>query len=120
MRIPSDRTLESWIRELIRADKMYRFYKTDEWLQLRSEILADHHYECERCEKMGKLSRATMVHHEYEVKDRPDLALTRWIEDAEGNKREIMHPLCSRCHNDEHGRTLAGNKPKRPITDEKW
>lgn len=136
MHVPTDRPLGSWIRELISADKLYLFYKSPEWLALRDEVMDDHHYECEKCERLGawekdsrgrwyrstrsRLRRAETVHHEHEVRKEPELALTRWELDAEGNKREVLHPLCNLCHNEEHDRTLKGNSPKPPITDERW
>lgn len=120
MHVPTDRPLASWIRELIATGKLYQFYKTDEWKALRAEVMADHHNECERCEAQGRLRRADTVHHEHEVRREPELALTRWEVDAAGVKREVLHPLCNQCHNDVHGRTLKGNKPKPPITTERW
>lgn len=121
MHVPTNISLGEWIRQLIRDNKLYLFYKTPEWLALRDEIMADHHYECEDCAEKGKLTRADMVHHEYEVREYPDMALTRYVEDAEGERREVMHPLCNQCHNDRHGRTLKGNAAKRPpVTTERW
>lgn len=135
MHVPTDRPLASWIRELISAGKLYLFYKSPEWLALRNEVMEDHHWECEKCARLGAwekaggswrrservfLRRAETVHHEHEVRKRPELALTRWEEDAAGNRRELLHPICNLCHNEEHERTLKGNKPKPPITTERW
>ena len=120
MHVPTDRPLASWIRELISAGKLYLFYKSPEWLALRDDVLADHHYECERCEEEGKLSRADTVHHEYEVKKHPEMALTRWVDEPDGTRREVLHPICNQHHNDEHGRTLKGNTPKPQLNEEKW
>lgn len=121
MHVPLNKPLAAWIYELIEADKLYRFYKTEEWLDLRAEVLADHHGECERCEREGRLSRADTVHHEFEVRQFPSLALTRYVLDTEsGSKREVLHPLCNQCHNDVHGRTLKGNTPKPHLNDERW
>lgn len=136
MRVPTDRSLAEWIQELMRTNRMYRFYKTMEWLTLKGEVMEDHHWECSKCSELGAwvqdsrgrwlrsatkfLRRAEMVHHEYEVRDHPHMALTRYVTDAEGNRREVLHPLCNLCHNEEHGRTLTGNAPKPPITKERW
>ena len=124
MRIPTSTTLTNWIYELIRVDKLYKFYKTNEWLNLRDEVMRDHHYECVRCEQLGAwskeggrlhrsnhayLARAATVHHEYEVRRYPSLALTRYIDTPEG-RREVLHPLCNTCHNEIHGRLLLGQK----------
>ena len=45
MRVPLDRSLASWIRELQEQGRLYRFYKTKEWLQLKNEVMEDHHFE---------------------------------------------------------------------------
>lgn len=136
MRVPSDRTLSDWIYELIRTNKLYQFYKTCEWLSLRDEIMEDHHYECERCEELGAweregrgrwyrserhhLRKAETVHHEFEVRDHPSMALTRWVTGANGERREVLHPLCNLCHNEIHGRYLKGNTSKPQLNEERW
>ena len=120
MHVPRDRRLADWIGELIRSGKLYLFYKSPEWLALRNEVMTDHHFECERCEEQGKLTRADTVHHEYEVRKHPSMALTRYTEQPDGTRREVLHPLCNQCHNEVHGRTLKGNPPKQQMNEEKW
>lgn len=124
MRVPQDRSLASWIRELVKTDKLYRFYKTDEWRCLRDSVMADAHGECEWCrEKEGPPVRATCVHHAMEVKDRPELALSRCYTDADGIVRRNLWAICDACHNRAHGR-FQGSRKKRgrekPLTDERW
>lgn len=121
MRVPNDKRLEDWIRELIKANKLYKFYKTRDWLNLKQAVMEDHHFECKRCNEVGRLRIATTVHHEFEVRKYPRMALTRYVYDSDGDKREVLHPLCNQCHNDVHGRTLKGNtRRKPPITVERW
>lgn len=120
MHVPTDRSLEAWLRELMGQHKLYLFYKSPEWRQLRAEVMADHHNECERCREQGRLTMADTVHHEHEVRKRPDMALTRWITEPDGTRREVLHPLCNQCHNDVHGRTLKGNAPKPQLNAERW
>lgn len=120
MRVPTDISLREWIIELMRDGRMYRFYKTEDWLHLRAQVMADHHYECERCEERGRYSRADTVHHEYEVKRFPHMALTRWVDEPDGTRREVLHPLCNDCHNEVHDRRLKGNAPKPKINEERW
>lgn len=109
MHVPEHASLASWIRELIADGRLYRFYKTREWLDLRSDVLADHNNECERCAERGAYSRAQTVHHEFDVKDHPSMALTRYVEGVDGAMREVLHPLCNRCHNEVHGRVCSGS-----------
>ena len=108
MRAPTDRSLASWIRELLDAGQIVRFYKCDEWLALRAEVLRDHHWECAECAKAGKYRRARVVHHVHEVRDRPDLALTRWVREPDGTTTENLLPLCQEHHEEAHGRAFAG------------
>ena len=75
--IPTDITLSRYIRELIQTDKLYKFYKSKEWIELRQDVLQEHHYECQVCSERGRYTRADCVHHINEVKNRPDLALQR-------------------------------------------
>lgn len=115
----SGRALAEWLPELEREGRLYLFYKTPEWRALRAEVMADHHGECERCAARGRLSRADTVHHEYEVRRFPGMALTRWVGEGEA-RREVLHPLCNDCHNEAHGRKLSGGKRKPQLNAEKW
>lgn len=124
MRVPKDRSLASWIRELIKGGRLYRFYKTDEWMSLRAAVMAGAHGECEWCrEKAGPPVRATCVHHVNEVKDRPELALSLLYTDADGIVRRNLWAICEACHNKAHGRFQGPRKKRcdeRPLTDERW
>lgn len=120
MRIPKGTSLSSWIRELEREGKLYRFYKTREWLELRESVLRDNHNECIRCKgkEPAVYTRAVHVHHVNEVKDRPELALSRTYRDAEGVKPNLL-PLCRVCHNAAHGRfSKAEDRPQ--LNEERW
>lgn len=108
MHCPSDRSLESWIRELIAEGRLYRFYKSEEFQELRAQVLRDHHNECAECAKRGKYRRAKVVHHVHEVRDRPDLALSMYYRDADGTVKPNLVPLCQECHERAHGRAYAG------------
>lgn len=134
MRVPDSMPLREWIIQLMHSGKMYLFYKTPEWLTLRAQVMADHHNECERCAELGAwtkqglasvrsttnfYARADTVHHEFEVKKFPHMALTRWVDEPDG-RREVLHPLCNECHNEVHDRKLKGNKPRAPINEERW
>lgn len=92
------------IRQLIADNKLYVFYKSREWIELRNEVLREHHYECAHCLQQGRYTRAYMVHHVNEVRKRPDMALTKTYVDSEGQEHKNLVPLCFACHEAEHDR----------------
>ena len=123
-RIPDDISLAAWIRQLIENDRIYQFYKSEEWIRLRNEVLRDAHYECQHCAANGRYERAVMVHHVNEVRKRPDLALTRSFVDPV-TKKEIVNliALCNSCHERVHDRcgNLRGqNGDERFVNEERW
>jgi 5-methylcytosine-specific restriction endonuclease McrA len=122
MQVPLDRSLASWIRELEKEDKLYKFYKTQDWQMLRNEVLEEAHYECEKCRERGLYSRAKLVHHKNEVRDRPDLALSKYYTDEEGTTKKNLLALCQNCHEEEHERAYIGqtNSPKGFTNEERW
>lgn len=123
-RIPSDVPLATWIRQLIAEDKIYQFYKSDEWIRLRDEVLRDAHYECQECLKNGIYKRAEMVHHVNEVRKRPDLALTReFVDQITGEKLINLIALCNPCHEREHdrcGNFRRQNGREQFRNEERW
>lgn len=116
--------LARWIRSLIKENKLYRFYQTEDWKRLRDAVLMDAHYECEDCVKRGKYSRATLVHHEMEVKKRPDLALSKFYRDARGNLKKNLWALCFACHERRHDRAWSGQgearNEEKQLNEERW
>lgn len=117
-------SLAIWIRQLIHEDKLYKFYKTKDWLALRDEVMRENHYECAHCAEQGRYTRAVMVHHINEVKKRPDLALTKEYDDPiTGERKRNLIPLCFACHEEEHDR-FAGFKNERAAdrytNEERW
>uniref|UniRef100_UPI0035C8D201 HNH endonuclease n=1 Tax=Bacillus sp. Xin1 TaxID=2740676 RepID=UPI0035C8D201 len=44
--------------QLIREDKLMKFYKSKEWRQLRLKALKRDNYECQRCKSKGKYKPA--------------------------------------------------------------
>lgn len=113
MKRPHDISLATWIRRLIKEGRLYRFYKCDEWLELKYRVMEDAHYECEDCAAKGRYTRAYCVHHDQEVRQRPELALSRnWI-DAQGNVHKNLWALCYECHERRHGRMYAGSNGRK-------
>ena len=56
LRIPRDVPLRVYIKRLIDADEVEKFYQTDEWKELKEEVLRDFHNECQECLKLGRVS----------------------------------------------------------------
>ena len=120
MRVPDDKSLESYIRELIKEDKVEQFYQTDDWKELREQVLEDNHYECAKCIEKGKYTRAECVHHINEVRVRPALALSKYYIDEEGNKLLNLIPLCNTCHNIIHDKLGNWQRKDKFFNEEKW
>lgn len=111
---------ERWIRELIAEGQEVKFYKCRAWRELRNRVLERYHYECQECLKVGKVTRAKVVHHVNELKHRPDLALSEFYIDSEtGERKENLLPLCIDCHNIAHDRVCA-NEYRTQLNTEKW
>ena len=124
-RIPDDISLASWIRQLIKVDALWKFYKSDNWIELKDSVMRDAHYECQHCLKKGIYKRAEMVHHINEVRKRPDLALTREFVDSITNEKIInLVALCNSCHEVEHPDRFGNYRAKHGLekfaNDERW
>lgn len=119
------RDLVKWIEQLIRDNQMYKFYKSRSWIELKNSVMEEFHHECGRCRAKGKITKAVTVHHINHVKDRPDLALSEYYIDDNGNKQRNLIPLCARCHNEVHPEKLekARNKNSKVVDErfkERW
>ena len=122
MKIPTEISLERYIRQLIAEDKLYKFYKSEDWTELRQRVLEDKHYECQRCLEHGKYTKADCVHHVNEVRVRPDLALSRTYRDKDGAHDNLL-PLCNMCHNKEHEKLEKFIKEQHKddfVNEERW
>ena len=121
MRIPTDISLAKYIRNLIEENKIEVFYQTDDWKELRQEVQEELHYECQECLKHGIYTRADCVHHVNHVTKRPDLALSKYYKDHEGNEHRQLIPLCNACHNMEHPEKGFKNQGKERYSNiERW
>lgn len=121
MRLPTDVSLATYIRQLIAIDKVELFYQSEEWKQLRLDVLIDHHYECQECLKHGRYTRAVCVHHVQEVRIHPELALSKWYTDNEtGERKSNLLPLCNSCHNQIHDKLGEWQRKNKFTNEEKW
>lgn len=120
MRIPRDISLAAYIRQLIQSDKLELFYKSDDWNELRNDVLDEMHHECSECLKRGRYTRAVCVHHVNEVRKRPDLALNKYYIDGHGKQQRNLVPLCNTCHNIVHDKLGEWQRRDKFINEERW
>lgn len=121
MRIPKDISLAVYIKQLIRNNKVEQFYFTEDWKDLRLEVLEEQHNECQECLKKGNYTRADCVHHVNEVRNRPDLALSKYYTDIKGNTHRNLVSLCNQCHNLAHPeKCFKSSKKDRFMNKEQW
>lgn len=120
MRIPTDISLESFIRSLIDINKLYVFYKSDDWLELRQEVLEEHNFECQECLKRGRYTKADCVHHVNEVRHVPGLALSKTYIDKHGKEQKQLVPLCNTCHNIVHDKLQTWQRKDKFQNVERW
>ena len=120
MRIPNNMSLASYIRMLIRQDKVHLFYQTEDWKECRADVLEELHNECQDCLKKGRYTRADCVHHHNEVRHRPDLALSKYYTDEEGQRQRQLIPLCNTCHNIRHEKLKRWQREDKFTNEERW
>lgn len=120
MRIPTDISLESFIGSLIEMNKLYIFYKSDDWLELRQEVLEEHNFECQECLKRGRYTKADCVHHVNEVRHVPRLALSKTYIDKFGKEQKQLVPLCNTCHNIVHDKLTKWQRKEKFKNEERW
>lgn len=109
------------IKQWVAAGEEWRFYSSGTWKKLRNEVMKDFKSECQdHKEKIKEFKWATMVHHEQELKARPDLALSKYYTDASGVVRRQLTPLCDGCHELRHPERLRQNKKSDELWPERW
>ena len=120
-----------WINELIEADELWRFYKSEEWIRLKTTVLNEQHYECQICKAAGIITRfdegqngkrrlLSTVHHVNYVRTRPDLALSRYYTGRDGEQHRNLIAVCKKCHNRIHDRTFAKKARTGYTNEERW
>lgn len=120
MRIPKSIPLAVYIKQLIKEDKIVKFYLSDDWKELKNKVLQFFHYECQDCLANGRYTKADCVHHHNEVRIRPDLALSRYYVDDKGQKQYNLIPLCNSCHNKRHEKLLKYQYKDKFTNEERW
>ena len=108
-----------YVSQCIRDD-VHRFYIWRRWIRARKAVLKLDKGECQKCKAKGRYRRATMVHHVNHLRQHPELALDIWYIDDEGKQKRQLISLCDECHDEEHPERLKQNKPRHPVTEERW
>lgn len=115
---------ERELREMIDAGNLHDFYLWPEWRRLSEEVRRIDRGECQLCRAKGRYKRADLVHHINHVKDRPDLALSKYASSRSGGKTERnLISVCRECHETEcHPGRMAWKKQesKKFRTKERW
>lgn len=109
--------LKNWIEQLIRENKLYKFYKHPEWIKKKEDILKRFHNECLWCKEKGKITKAVEVHHIQYVKKYPELALDEFFT-YKGKQYRNLVPLCHDCHDRAHERMKY--KKRKQLNEERW
>lgn len=120
MRIPKDIPLSVYIKRLIAEDKIVKFYLSEDWVELKTDVLDFFHYECQECLKKGRYTKADCVHHINEVRIKPHLALSRYYIDDKGQQQYNLIPLCNTCHNLIHEKLIKYARKDKFTNEERW
>ena len=102
----------SWILSLIAAGNLHAFYISREWRALAAAVRKEQRNRCWDCEHEipARVRRGVTVHHVHPVRERPDLALSRYDEAGRIN----LVCLCDSCHWERH------HKRKQIKIPERW
>ena len=106
--------------KLINTGQVHLFYVGGEWQRLRTEVLKEQRYECQCCKDKGRHTKANHVHHVNHLRDKPELALSKWYVDSEGAVQRNLISVCKRCHESVCHPERLGVEKKEPITVERW
>ena len=90
--------LVQWINKLIEEDKLWKFYKSKAFKDLRAEVFEEQHHECYFHRQRGQIVKGTICHHIYEVREYPQYALSKYVVDEKGNRHINLVCVCHRCH----------------------
>ena len=112
------------IASMIIDEDLKPFYNSREWRKISKKVIADGHFECVECKKMGKVTDAVLTHHVNELRSRPDLAYSFTYTDENGEVKPQLIPLCHDCHERIHKRGVYsendGKDEKGFWQEEKW
>lgn len=116
-----EKTLTEWINNLIREDKLYIFYKSKYFKNLREYVLSIDDHVCFNCHRKN----ATIAHHINHVREHPQLALSIYYFDKqERRKKRNIVSVCKACHNVLHPEKFGSlnefASESRFVNEERW
>lgn len=107
------------IKKLIEDNRLDIFYNSKFWRRFSRKVKQEQNNECQICKSRGKYSPAKILHHVKHLKERPDLAYSRYYTDENGAKHRQLLAVCFSCHEELHGRTFkVGTRPRKGYTNE--
>ena len=107
-------------RRYLLTGEAKKFYDSADWQHLRLQVLEMDHRECQHCKEKGRHTRADRVHHVNEALKRPDLALSIWYTNGQGEQQRNLVSLCHSCHEAVHCNRFPKKEPRPPLTEERW
>lgn len=120
-----------WLKQLIKENKLEKFYHDSEWLKVKAQVRKLDHNECQQCRREGRMTlyhdedkrRQMSVHHKKPVRKYPELALSIFYVDENGQKKRNLELICESCHNKEHKKFKKESRTtnrKKFVNEEKW
>lgn len=94
-------------------ERPYKFYKSSPYLTLKRAVIHAHNNMCVRCASLGRVRRATLIHHVLHVGDCYSLSL---------HSCNVV-PLCNACHNMVHAEKrerIYKQDQQLNASDERW
>ncbi|HZK71503.1 MAG TPA: HNH endonuclease, partial [Clostridia bacterium] len=84
---------------MINDEGARKFYESKYWRRLRKDVLNDDKWECQICKiQKHKYTKANHVHHVNYLKLHPELALSKFYIDDDGNVKRQLISVCKNCH----------------------
>lgn len=108
------------IKILIASGSIHDFYNDYYWRKLSHEIIREQHNECQICKSRGRYGRGVITHHVNHLKDRPDLAYSRYFTAKDGSRQRNLIAVCRECHKALHHGEWHGKKKEKFMNDELW
>lgn len=108
------------IKKMIAEDHIHTFYNDYYWRKVSHEIIREQHGECQLCKSRGRYSRGVITHHVNHLKDRPELAYSRYYIADDGSKKRNLIAVCRKCHETLHYVEWHRKRKQQFKNEEQW